>query len=69
MKVRLKKDKLINGEINRAGWVLGVDEPTAYAWITSGDAEAAPDDTRALRYELQAPVAQTCVQDKKIDNK
>lgn len=61
MKVRLIKDKEINGELAKSGWVYGVDEPTAQAWIAAGDAVAVVEEARALRYAESAPVMLECV--------
>lgn len=61
MKVRLIKDKEINGELAKSGWVYGVDEPTAQAWIAAGEAVAVVDEARALRYAENMPVMLECV--------
>lgn len=61
MKVRLIKDKEINGELAKSGWVYGVDEPTAQAWIAAGEAVAVVDEARALRYAEDMPVMLECV--------
>lgn len=61
MKVRLLKDKEIEGRLFKAGWVTGVEESTGTAWIAAGDAEAAPEDARCLKYAPDAPVLDQCV--------
>lgn len=61
MKIRLKKDKTINGKQAKAGWVFGVDEPTGNAWIAAGDAEHVVEEARALKYAPTAPVLVECV--------
>ncbi len=62
MKVRIKVPTEINGETAQPGWVYGVDEPTAKAWIANGVAEAVVEESRALRYSPGVPVMLECVQ-------
>lgn len=61
MKVRLKVQKEINGKLWQPGWVTGVDEPTAKAWIAAGEAVAVQEESRALKYPETAPVMVVCV--------
>lgn len=61
MKIRLIKDKEVNGKIQQKGWVLGVDEPTANKWIADGDAVRVVDEARSLKYAADAPVQIVCV--------
>lgn len=61
MKVRLIKQKEINGEMGQPGWVYGVDEPTAKAWIDAGEAVAVQEEARALKYAETVPVMVVCV--------
>lgn len=61
MKVRLIKEKEVNGELAQPGWVYGVDEPTANAWIAAGEAVAVQEESRALKYAETAPVMVVCV--------
>lgn len=61
MKVRLLKDKQVNDQPAKAGWVFGVDEPTGKAWIAAGEAVQVQEETRALKYAENAPVMVVCV--------
>lgn len=61
MKVRLKVQKEINGEMAQPGWVFGVDEPTGLAWIAAGEADKVDDNVRALKYDVSAPLMIECV--------
>lgn len=61
MKIRLIKDKEVNGKIQQKGWVLGVDEPTANKWIADGDAVRVVEEARSLKYPADAPVQVVCV--------
>ena len=61
MKVRLKVQKEINGELALPGWVFGVDEPTGWAWIAAGEAEQVADEVRSLKYAPTAPLMTVCV--------
>lgn len=62
MKVRLKVQKEINGEMAQPGWVFGVDEPTGFAWIADGEADKVDDNVKALRYDVSAPLMIECVE-------
>lgn len=62
MKVRMKVQKEINGEMAQPGWVYGVDQPTGEAWIAAGDAEQVVDEARTLKYSPTAPVMTVCVE-------
>lgn len=61
MKVRLLKDKTINGKQWKAGWVTGVDEATAGQWIAAGDAESVPDDARTFKYTPEVKAIDMCI--------
>lgn len=61
MKVRLKVQKEINGEMAQPGWVYGVDEPTGNAWIAAGEADQVADEVRTFRYPANAPLMLVCV--------
>lgn len=60
MKIRLKKPITIGNKTYQPGWVIGVDEPTAQAYIASGCADGVEDGTRALKYASTAPVQVVC---------
>jgi len=62
MKIRIKVPTEINGEIAQPGWVYGVDEPTATAWIANGVAEAVVEESKALRYSPGVPIMLECLQ-------
>lgn len=61
MKVKLLREKEVNGVLAQPGWVFGVDDPTGNAWIAAGDAVRVQDEVRALQYAADAPLMFECV--------
>jgi len=60
MKVKLLKEKMINGELAQPNWVYGVEQPVAEEWIAAGDAVQVADSVREWRYPPDAAVSDFC---------
>lgn len=60
MKVKLLKEKMINGELAQPNWVYGLEQPVAEQWIAEGDAVQVADSVREWRYPPDAVVSDVC---------
>lgn len=63
MKIRLTKDKVINGKNWKRGWVGGFDEPTALQMIGAGEAVQVTDDARTFKFQEAQTKLTECIPD------
>ena len=61
MKIQFSKIKITPYRTFHPGWVVGVSNDLGNELIAEGVAFRVPDDTRALKYPVGAPVSAECV--------